>query len=197
MFSAQHLRWSRGRMLAAFVIVTGLLVVLATTESLAQSTTASVSSEFRVSGRVAHPRSYRLTDLKTLPAHTVSVSFQGPGGIQSHSFTGALLHDVATVAEPRFDAKRKNDFLRWSARVHATDDYEVVVSWGEFDPGFEGKQILLAYADDGQPLTDTGFARLVVPDDKKGGRYVSNVNLVAFKPPRQAPDFGFGFLSDE
>jgi len=86
---------------------------------------------------------------------------------------------VATAAAPRVDADQKNDILRWTARVHATDNYEVEVAWGEFDPGFEAKQVLLAYADDGEPLRDTGFARLVVPSDKKGGRYVSNVNLVA------------------
>jgi hypothetical protein len=40
-------------------------------------------------------------------------------------------------------------------------------------------------------LTDTGFARLIVPSDKKGGRYVSNVNLIAFDPPRSGLPFGW------
>jgi len=30
-----------------------------------------------------------------------------------------------------------------------------------------------------------------VPNDKKGGRYVSNVNQVAFNPPRLGPNFRF------
>jgi hypothetical protein len=29
----------------------------------------------------------------------------------------------------------------------------VIVAFGEFDPGFENKQVLIAYADNGQPLT--------------------------------------------
>jgi hypothetical protein len=144
---SQSVRWRRARLLAPFVLVAGLALGLAATESAGQSTTPGVSSFFRVGGRVAHPRIYRLADLKALPAHTVHVSFQGPGGTQSHSFSGALLSDVESAAAPRFDADRKNDFLRWTARVHATDN--------------------------GVPLTDTGFARLVVPSDKKGGRYVS------------------------
>ena len=99
---------------------------------------------------------------------------------------------MATAAAPRVDADQKNDnILRWTARVHATDNYEVLVAWGEFHPGFEAKQVRPAYADNGQPLTDTGFARLVVPDDKKGGRYVSNVNQVALNPPRLGPNFPF------
>ncbi len=183
--------------LAPFTLVAGLVLALAATASAAQPTSPGVSTSFRIGGRISHPGVYRLADLKALPAHTVDVSFQGPGGTQTHSFTGALLYDVATAAAPRFDTDRKNDFLRWTARVHATDNYEVVVAWGEFDPGFEGKQVLLAYADNGQLLTDTGFARLVVPADKKGGRYVSNVNLVAFNPPRIGPDFSFGLLGDD
>ncbi len=190
------LNWHPLRPLTPFFLVAGLVLGLAATESAAQPTSPGVSTSFRVTGRIGHPKVYRLADLKALPPHTVDVSFQGPGGIQTHSFTGALLLDVANAAAPRFDADQKNDFLRWTARVHATDNYEVVVAWGEFDPGFEGKQVLLAYADNGQPLTDTGFARLVVPNDKKGGRYVSNVNLVALNPLRGGPDFSFGLFGD-
>jgi hypothetical protein len=56
---------------------------------------------------------------------------------------------------------------------------------------------LVADAENGKPLTDDGFARLVVPGDIKGGRYVSNVNLVAFNPPRQGPIFPFWFFGDD
>jgi DMSO/TMAO reductase YedYZ molybdopterin-dependent catalytic subunit len=191
------LPWSRARLLVPFVLAAGLLLGLAVTESAAQSTPTGFSPFFRVTGRVEHPRVYRLADLQALPHHTVAVSFEGPGGLQSHQFTGALLDDVATAAAPRFDTSRKNDFLRWTARVHATDNYEAVVAWGEYDPGFEAKQVLLAYADNGQPITDDGFARLVVPGDIKGGRYVSNVNLVAFDPPRLGPTFPFGWFGDD
>jgi DMSO/TMAO reductase YedYZ molybdopterin-dependent catalytic subunit len=189
--------WRRARWLAPFVVAAGLVLGVAATESAAQSTSPGASTFFRVGGRVDHPRIYRLADLKKLPAHTVNVSFQGPGGTQSHTFTGALLYDVATAAAPHVDTDRKNDSLRWTARVHATDNYEVVVAWGEFDPGFEARQVLLAYAENGKPLTDDGFARLVVPGDIKGGRYVSNVNLVAFNPPRQGPIFPFWFFGDD
>ena len=48
------------------------------------------------------------------------------------------------------------------------------MAFGEIDPGVENKQVLMAYAENGQPLGDSGFARLVVPGDTHGGRYVSN-----------------------
>jgi hypothetical protein len=47
---------------------------------------------------------------------------------------------LRAVVQPRYDADSKNDFLRWSARVHATDNYEVVVAFGEFAPGFEANR---------------------------------------------------------
>jgi len=177
------LRLHGARVLAPFVAAALLILALAASESVAQSATPGVSHSFRLGGRVDNPKTYRLADLQARPAHTVSVSFIGPGGLQSHSFTGALLSDLVAAAAPQFDTARKNDFLRWTARVHATDNYEVVVAFGEFDPHFENKQVLIAYADNGQLLTDTGFARLVVPDDIRGGRYVSNVNLIALNPP--------------
>jgi hypothetical protein len=106
------IRWSRVGLLTSLVLAAGLFLGIAATESAAQSTPTGFSSFFRVSGRISHPKTYRLADLKALPVHTVNVSFQGPGGIQTHQFTGALLEDVATAAAPRFDADRKNDFLR-------------------------------------------------------------------------------------
>jgi hypothetical protein len=46
---------------------------------------------------------------------------------------------------------------------------------GEIDPFFGGSQIMIAYATGGQSLGSAGFARIVVPGDKKGGRFVSNI----------------------
>jgi hypothetical protein len=87
--------------------------------------------------------------------------------------------------------KPKYYFLRQYVLAEATDCYEAIVSIGEIHPNFEAKQVLVAYAkkaSDGsiRYLTDTdeGFARLVVPGDKAGGRYVSNVrNILVLSAP--------------
>jgi hypothetical protein len=60
------------------------------------------------------------------------------------------------------------------------------VAWGEFDPGFENKPILLAVTQDGTSLAAEG-ARLVVPDDIRGGRYVSLVETLPLDRARQPP----------
>jgi len=83
----------------------------------------------------------------------------------------------------------KNSFLRQYVLAEATDCYGAVVAIGEIQPKFEGKTVLIAYAkkaSDGTvvPLIDEGFARLVVPSDKAGGRYVSNVrNILILSAP--------------
>ena len=62
-------------------------------------------------------------------------------------------------------------------------------SLGEIDPGFGNNPYLLAWDEDGQPLTgDDGPVRLVTPGDVKGGRYVYGVDKLEVRdvdsPPR-------------
>ena len=39
-----------------------------------------------------------------------------------------------------------------------------------------GKKVLVAYEQDGKPLTSTdGFSRLIVPGDQAAGRFISNL----------------------
>jgi hypothetical protein len=48
-----------------------------------------------------------------------------------------------------------------------------VLALAEIDPEFEGKQVLLAFRRDGQPMP--GELRLVVPGDRRGGRSARDV----------------------
>jgi hypothetical protein len=68
--------------------------------------------------------------------------------------------------------------------VTASDAYQALVAYGEIDPSFEGKQVLLATTQDGVSLADQG-PRLVVPGDIAGGRYVTGVVKVRIDKPRR------------
>jgi hypothetical protein len=70
------------------------------------------------------------------------------------------------------DGGGKNVRLRRSLSVTGRDGYAVALSFGELDPDFEGKQIVLAYAKDGKALETI---QLVVPGDRRGGRAVRDV----------------------
>ncbi|CAO5167989.1 putative molybdopterin-dependent oxidoreductase [Frankia sp. AiPs1] len=130
-------------------------------------------------GRIAHPV---LLDVRALatryPQHTQTVTFQSGAGKQTHTYTGPLLYDVLQAAKPSFRADVKNDSLRYAVVVHASDNYESVVSWPEIDPGYANTESLLAVTEDGKSLAADG-PRLTAPKDTKGGRYVSNVISVA------------------
>jgi len=63
--------------------------------------------------------------------------------------------------------------------VEAADQYRVVIALPELDPGFTDKQILLAFAKDGQPLGDKeGPYRIVIPDEKRMARWVRQVTTL-------------------
>ena len=130
-----------------------------------------------------------------LTSHNVSVMFQAGPAVEQHTFTGFLLFDVLTLLKPQFDPDVKNDKLRLYVSATATDDYQAIVAWGELDPGFENKPILLAVTQDGQSLASQGL-RLVVPDDLRGGRYVSLVETIRLDRARQpgCPRHNFWWL---
>lgn len=128
----------------------------------------------------------------------VTVSFQTGSGPKTETYYGVPLWELINnekgaggLLPPNSGQNPKNSFLRQYVLAEATDCYEAIVSIGEIHPNFEGKQVLVAYAkkaSDGsiQYLTNTdeGFARLVVPGDKAGGRYVSNVrNILVLSAP--------------
>ncbi|WP_053065735.1 molybdopterin-dependent oxidoreductase [Streptomyces sp. Mg1] len=132
--------------------------------------------EVRVGGEVAKPYSVTLADLRKLPQTSVEVRFTSAKGEQRHTYQGVPLHDVLKTAEPRFDAARKNGQLRGFVSATGGGDYRAVFAWAEIDPGFAKSQVLLAVSEDGVAFDDAAGPRLVVPQDTKGGRYVSELN---------------------
>ena len=131
----------------------------------------SVPPGLAIQGRVEHPRTLALADLKALPPVTVQVEHAHGQDAQKETFTGALLWPLLTAAGPVDDAGKRT-FLQHTLLARGQDGYAVAVAIGELDPNFEGKQVLIAYAQDGKPLPRP---RLVVPADTRGGRSVHDL----------------------
>lgn len=168
-----------------------------------------LSETLRFDGEVKNPITFDLQKLIDLqedlkkqdpPAVVteVTVSFQTGSGPRTETYYGVPLWELINnekaaggLQPSNSGLNTKNAFLRQYVLAEATDCYGAVVAIGEIHPNFEGKQVLIAYAkkaSDGsiQYLTDTdeGFARLVVPGDKAGGRYISNVrNILVLSAP--------------
>lgn len=110
--------------------------------------------------------------VEKLPAIDQKVSFMTGHGPEEATYTGALLWSVLEHAEMLGGDRR--------ARVHRTvivtgrDGYTAVLALAEIDPEFEGKEALLAYRRNGQPMAGHTL-RLVVPGDRYGGRSVRDV----------------------
>lgn len=136
------------------------------------------TTQFSLAGAVKTPGVYTLSSLEDLPATTETVTYIAGGTPVTATFTGVsiwtLLNEAGIVTNPAI----KNDILNFYLLASGSDGYEAILSLGELDPMFGGNPEapdLIAYQVDGGPLGPDGFARVVVPGDSRGGRYVSNL----------------------
>jgi Oxidoreductase molybdopterin binding domain len=177
---------SRFRLLTIAAIAVVSVLAMSVSGVLAQSAPkkASTAGTFVVTGNVNQKLRLNVATIAALPnQQTVEVTYLAGGTPETHVFTGPLLVDVLAKAGPSFDPAIKNDKLRHYASVTASDGYQALVAYGEIDPSFENKKILLAVTQDGAPLDAQG-PRLVVPGDKFGGRYVTGVVKVKLDKPK-------------
>lgn len=142
-----------------------------------------------VDGQVLNPLSLTVDNLRSdFSSHTLEVTYLSGEDTITTSFTGVLLWDILSAAQPNFNADVRNDKLSMFIVVSAGDHYQAVIAWGEIDPEFGNQPILLAYEQEDAPLAnDQGLIRLVVPGDTRDGRYVSGVLNISL---RDAPAVG-------
>jgi len=140
------------------------------------------SSAFTVTGAVSTSLTFDLPALQALTPHTTTVTYLSGNTPVTDTYTGALLWDVLGLANVLVDPGQKNDILQKVVTATGTDGYVVAFALGEIAPNFGNAPILVAYDDTlGQLSGGAGFARLVVPGDVRGGRYVSTLsNLFVF-----------------
>jgi DMSO/TMAO reductase YedYZ molybdopterin-dependent catalytic subunit len=143
------------------------------------------SPRFEITGDVQNPTTYDEDSLGALPHSIENVTFLTKTGPQSGSFHGVLLWDLLNKAGITSDPNRDGQFQY--VEVTGTDCYQVVLALGEINPGFGGEQVLVADGENGAPLgADAGFARLVVPGDKFGGRstfWITSIKVLSAPRP--------------
>jgi DMSO/TMAO reductase YedYZ molybdopterin-dependent catalytic subunit len=139
----------------------------------------------QVTGLVSKPVTLSVSDLKKMPATTVTATQRtNTKRLATHRYTGVLLNRVLQAASPISNTSFKNDPLRMFVTVHGTDNYQVGVAMAEILPAFGHQPILLAYAQDGKPLASSdGAVELIVPGDTVAGRDVHNVDKLVVGTP--------------
>ena len=144
----------RGRLLLA-----GLLVA------------APALADVTIDGQVMRPHQWAMSDLKAQPGVVIDLSYMTGHGEEHGHFTGVPLWRLLSEAGLA-DDKGKNPNIRHYVVATGADGYSAVFSFGELDPDLEGKAVLIAYDRDGVQAPDL---QLVVPGDKKGGRYIHDL----------------------
>lgn len=151
-----------------------------------------------VSGDVGIPCIYNLPCLPA--AETQSASYTAAGAPVSDSYTGVALWNVLQDAGGVRQGAARNDILSKFVVATGADGYAAVFSLGEIDPAFGNGGVTVAYADSGGQLGPSGpdgLARVVVPGDAAGGRYVSDLaSLRVGSLPEPAPT-GAGGISGQ
>lgn len=107
-----------------------------------------------------------------MPAATVEIDSTTSTGVQHVRYTGPLLWTLMQTARPIDEPPGGNTALQHTLLARGQDGYAVALSIGEIDPRMEGKQVLVAYARDGQPVP---YLRLVVPGDVHAARSVRDL----------------------
>jgi hypothetical protein len=138
---------------------------------LAVATPAAAQAPVAValSGHIAHPRTLDAADLS--PAVTVEVPASGKPDAPKTQFGGVLLWPLLDGAG-WVDAPGRKTHLQHVILARGRDGYAVALAIAEIDPGFEGKQVLIATTQDGKKLA---APELVVPGDRRAGRRVHDL----------------------
>ncbi len=146
--------------------------------SVQGGTGGGVSNSFTVSGAVKQARTLDAASLAGLglTEKTQPVGSDTYGGYSLWDLLSSPYIGIAT------DPAIKNDILSFYVAATGSDGYQVVFSMGELSPDFGNQPDLLALTFNGSPVGDKGFARLIVPDDARRGRWVSNlIGLEVFR----------------
>ena len=148
-----------------------MLRTIAVSIILSSSAVASDQATVLVVGPTGDSRSLGVAELEQMSPRDVTVT--DPHSKQTARYRGVpLISVLALVATPVGESLR-GGALALHVRAEASDGYVAVFSLAELDAGFGTTEALLAYQRDGQPLAGpVGPFRLVVPTDKRGGRWV-------------------------
>ena len=127
-------------------------------------------STLLISGAVAQDLKLTLDDLKKLPRKSVSTKGHDD---QMHQYDGVPIGALLAKAGVPQGSALRGKSMALSVIAEGADGYRAVFSLAELDDDFAGETVLIVDSTDGQPLSsDQGPLRLVVPGDKRQGRWV-------------------------
>ena len=159
------------RYAVALFLMVGLLLP-PSTSGHEPETPAARSSSLQVKGPSGLVLDLDQEALARLPAREIRAATHQE---RESTWKGVALRELLQRVDAPLDEKLRGRGLANVVRVTATDGYQVIFSIAELDAGFGNAEVLVAYQRDGELLKDDGSFRLVVPADRRAGRWVRNV----------------------
>ncbi len=161
----------------AVILIPALTLLAGRTAFLGQAKPAAPASAagvlLEVAGEVPTPLKLTTAEFARLPRQKVRA--RGHDGKEAE-FEGVALVEVLRAAGVKFGQDLRGPALASYLVVEASDGYRAVFALPELDPAFTDRVILLADRREGKPLVgDEGPLRVVVPGEKRHGRWVRKV----------------------
>jgi DMSO/TMAO reductase YedYZ molybdopterin-dependent catalytic subunit len=168
-----------GARLALLLVLLNGSVVAA--QSGAPAATTATGAALVIKGSVKQEISLTLADLKALPR--TKLSAKGHDGAM-HEYEGVPLQALLAKAGAPAAGDLRGKSMALFAVAQAGDGYRAVFSLAELDADFAAESVLVADTADGKELGgDQGPLRLVVPGDKRQGRWVRMLKTIVVASP--------------
>jgi DMSO/TMAO reductase YedYZ molybdopterin-dependent catalytic subunit len=131
---------------------------------------AAAAPALLVKGAVKQELRLTLNDLKNMPR--TKVAAKGHDG-STHEYEGVTLASLLAKAGAPQAGDLRGRSMSLCVVAEGSDGYRAAFSLAELDPDFANESVLVADTADGKDLgPDQGPLRLVVPGDKRQGRWV-------------------------
>jgi DMSO/TMAO reductase YedYZ molybdopterin-dependent catalytic subunit len=155
-----------------------IIVALAATAAAAPSQTQkSAEVALLVKGAVKQELHLSAADLKAMTR--VKVSAKDHDGV-AREYEGVALQALLAKAGAPLSGDLRGKNMTLVVIAEAGDGYRAVFSLAELDADFANAQVLVADSEDGKPLdAQHGPLRLVVPGDKRQGRWVRMLKTIS------------------
>lgn len=173
MFKSCH--WPK-TMLIFIPMGASILLILAL-QAVGPAAQLSTGVVVRVSGAVSQPLALSLQDLAAMPRTKITAKEHDTIA----TYEGVALAEILQKAGAPLGKLLRGKALASYVLVTARDRYRVVFALPELDPDFTdtSQKIILADTADGKPLPEKqGPVRIVVPQEKKGARWIRMVETV-------------------
>jgi DMSO/TMAO reductase YedYZ molybdopterin-dependent catalytic subunit len=170
MFKNHH--W--GRTISVVAAMGSFALLFLALQGFGPAAQAPTGVVLRVSGAVSQPLALSLQDLATMPRVKVTAKEHET----TATYEGVALSEILQKAGAPIGKLLRGKALASYVLVTARDGYRVVFALPELDPEFAGatQPIILADTADSKPLPEKqGPVRIVVPQEKKGARWIRMV----------------------